>query len=324
MTYYDILGVPHSATQDQIKQAFRLQIRFFHPDLFDGPPEVADIKTKQLNEAYGVLGNPELRSQYDRILRMHTQAPPYQAAGQTSTARTTPSPNSAKQADFASTYKREKEKCRAEVERRKQERKKFVTRMWIGIAIGVAVVALIVLVECFYKARSASSSSHAPAVVQAEVTQPVEEVEHEKPAETAPKDTNKKVETELTPVAKPYSGKILSGKESYDGSEITVTADGASDYVVSLKSRSGTERVSFYVRAGDTVTIGVPSEYLYVYFASGNTWYGYGKGLMFGERTVYSKDDELLDFTEYTWEYELYPVTNGNFSETPSNADEFF
>ena len=127
----------------------------------------------------------------------------------------------------------------------------------------------------------------------------------------------------LKPVAKPASGAILSGKE-YSGSELTVTADSTHDYVVSLKDYLGKEYVSFYVRSGDTVTISVPEKNLYVFFASGKTWYGYGKGFMFGEDTVYSKDDEALDFTQYAWEYTLYPVSDGNFEETPSNADEFF
>ena len=125
-------------------------------------------------------------------------------------------------------------------------------------------------------------------------------------------------------VSRPTSGTILSGQEYYSGYEITVTADSSCDYAVSLKTASGTERICFYVRAGETVTVGVPSEYLYVYFASGTEWTGYGKGLMFGKDTVYSKDNELIDFTEYSWEYTLYPVNNGNFSQTPSDADEFF
>lgn len=126
-----------------------------------------------------------------------------------------------------------------------------------------------------------------------------------------------------TPVSEPLSGTILSGKE-YADSEITVTADSGSSYVISLKNVNGTGLLSFYVRAGETVTVGVPAEYLYVYFASGTSWYGYGPGLMFGEETIYSKDDEVLDFTEYTWEYTLYPVQDGNFTETPSDVTDFF
>lgn len=125
------------------------------------------------------------------------------------------------------------------------------------------------------------------------------------------------------PMPRPASGRILSGRE-YDESEITITADSSSDYVVSLKDYWGSEYLAFYVRAGTTVTVGVPACTLRVYFASGTEWYGYGKNLMFGKNTVYSKDDELLDFSEYTWQYTLYPVDNGNFSETPSSEDEFF
>ena len=127
----------------------------------------------------------------------------------------------------------------------------------------------------------------------------------------------------LKPAARPVSGTILTGKE-YSGSELTIHSDTTYDYVVTLKDYRGTEYVTFYVRAGDTVTIGVPDNYLYVYFASGKTWYGYGKGLMFGKDTDYSKDDEALDFTQYTYEYTLYPVSHGNFEETPSNENEFF
>lgn len=126
----------------------------------------------------------------------------------------------------------------------------------------------------------------------------------------------------LKPVDKPASGYILYGNE-YSESEITITASEA-PCVVSLKSSAEKTLLSFFVRSGDTVTVGVPARDLYVYFASGINWYGYGKGLMFGKDTAYSRDDELLDFANYTWEYTLYPVTNGNFSQTPCNEADFF
>lgn len=65
MSYYDILGIPHNASQEDIKRAYREQIKFFHPDVFDGPPEVARIKSTQLNEAYEVLKDPKKRQVYD-------------------------------------------------------------------------------------------------------------------------------------------------------------------------------------------------------------------------------------------------------------------
>ena len=138
---------------------------------------------------------------------------------------------------------------------------------------------------------------------------------------TTPNNKPSNSKPQLTPATEPRSGAILTGKEYYDGSEITIRASGGDSYVVKLKTASGITRLSFYVRAGDTVTVGVPSEYLYVYFASGDTWYG--EEHLFGEDTSYSMDDDIQNFIDYTWEYTLYPVYNGNFSETPISADQF-
>jgi len=68
LTYYDTLGVPRYATPDQIKSAYRDQMKFFHPDVFYGSPYVADVKSKQLNEAYAVLSVPAKRYEYDEKL----------------------------------------------------------------------------------------------------------------------------------------------------------------------------------------------------------------------------------------------------------------
>lgn len=123
----------------------------------------------------------------------------------------------------------------------------------------------------------------------------------------------------LSPVIAPANGTILSGVEGTD-SELTVNAD-SQDCVVKLKDASGNEVLSFYVRAYSSVTVGVPGQYLYTYFASGDTWYG--EEYLFGEETSYSMDDEGTDFAEYTSEYSLQPVVNGNFSTTPIDGNEF-
>ena len=135
-----------------------------------------------------------------------------------------------------------------------------------------------------------------------------------------PKTTDSPSTKDLVPLMEPTSGTIISGSHYYD-SEITVTASSSDACLVKLKTSGGIERLSFYVRAGETVTVGVPAEYLRVYFACGDTWYGQLE--KFGPNTTYSKDDELLDFTQYTWEYTLYPVYDGNFEETPISESEF-
>jgi len=59
--HYATLGVPKTATQDEIKAAYRKLAKQHHPDL-GGDAE----KLKAINEAYSVLGDPAKRSEYDR------------------------------------------------------------------------------------------------------------------------------------------------------------------------------------------------------------------------------------------------------------------
>ncbi len=68
LNYYHILGVPIGSSTEIIKRAYREQIKFFHPDVFQGNPEVAYQKTLILNEAYTVLSNPDKRNVYDAQL----------------------------------------------------------------------------------------------------------------------------------------------------------------------------------------------------------------------------------------------------------------
>jgi len=64
--YYKILGVSKTATQDEIKKAYRKLARKYHPDKNKGD-KAAEEKFKEINEAYEVLGNPENRKKYDEV-----------------------------------------------------------------------------------------------------------------------------------------------------------------------------------------------------------------------------------------------------------------
>jgi len=64
--YYGVLGVSKTASDDDIKRAYRKLARKFHPDLNPGD-KTAEAKFKELNEANEVLGDPDKRKKYDEL-----------------------------------------------------------------------------------------------------------------------------------------------------------------------------------------------------------------------------------------------------------------
>jgi len=65
--YYGILGVTRNASDIEIKKAYRKLAMQYHPDRNPGKEKWANEKFKDINEAYGVLGDPQKRRQYDQF-----------------------------------------------------------------------------------------------------------------------------------------------------------------------------------------------------------------------------------------------------------------
>lgn len=64
--FYEVLRVERTASQDDIKRAFRRLAREHHPDVKQDDPHASE-RFKEINEAYQVLSDPERRAQYDRF-----------------------------------------------------------------------------------------------------------------------------------------------------------------------------------------------------------------------------------------------------------------
>ncbi len=64
--YYEVLGVSRSATDDELKKAYRQLAKKYHPDTNPGD-KTAEAKFKEASEAYAVLSDPDKRRQYDQF-----------------------------------------------------------------------------------------------------------------------------------------------------------------------------------------------------------------------------------------------------------------
>jgi len=78
--YYDVLGLKKTATQDEIKKAYRKLARKYHPDANPDDPK-AEEKFKEVSSAYEVLSDPNKRKQYDAGPSFFGQGAPGGGAG---------------------------------------------------------------------------------------------------------------------------------------------------------------------------------------------------------------------------------------------------
>ena len=76
--YYDVLGIQKGATEDEIKKAYRKLAKKYHPDLNPNNKE-AEVKFKEVNEAYEVLSDKDKKSRYDQF--GHAGVDPNYASG---------------------------------------------------------------------------------------------------------------------------------------------------------------------------------------------------------------------------------------------------
>src|SRR5215204_2399495 len=86
--YYQVLGIPRTASADEIKKSYRRLARQYHPDLHSGSKKAEmEKKFKELNGAHEVLSDPDKRKKYDQYGAEWEQAEAYEKARQQSGAR---------------------------------------------------------------------------------------------------------------------------------------------------------------------------------------------------------------------------------------------
>ena len=71
--FYQVLGVPRNADQDEIQRAYRKLARTYHPDVNSDP--AAEDRFKEISEAYDVLSDPQTRRRYDAFGADFRQVP---------------------------------------------------------------------------------------------------------------------------------------------------------------------------------------------------------------------------------------------------------
>jgi curved DNA-binding protein CbpA len=90
-THYDTLRVPTSASDDQIRDAYRRLAREHHPDQRAAGSAASSLSMPEINEAYRVLGDPGRRAVYDAGLRPGASSPPPPASSSVESAPMHPS-----------------------------------------------------------------------------------------------------------------------------------------------------------------------------------------------------------------------------------------
>jgi curved DNA-binding protein CbpA len=98
-THYDILDVSSSATQSEIKAAYQILVRVWHPDRLHGDlKEIGESKMKLINSAYEVLKDPKQKDAYDSNMRRGQRPQSPTPPSSPSSAHTRPAPTPRTQA----------------------------------------------------------------------------------------------------------------------------------------------------------------------------------------------------------------------------------
>lgn len=330
--YYRILGLSDFCTdQDKIKDAYRSQIKYFHPDSKNVSQEIAESKTKDLNVAYDVLSNPQKKQLYDSQLRYeqsgsqqynssytntrttynntYSSSNPYKGSNTNSYTKTNANSytytnnSSTNQNTYRGNYTSYNNTNYYSNRRRKTG----------GIGAGwIWLIFFFLMLGMCSGGGGSSSSSNKPSSNTSSHT---------------PSTTTQDPDANLTPVSVSNGQYIVRPKDEQI-TYVQVKTSGSYNYYVYLKDKthSGRNDTAVYIKGGNTVKIEVPAGKYELYYCTGETWYG--KTHKFGSKTRGTKFDDILDCTEtsdgvYYYEVTLYAVSGGNATTESVDMDDF-
>lgn len=132
----------------------------------------------------------------------------------------------------------------------------------------------------------------------------------------------------LGPLNRPDNGYIFEEPGEEALAPLSILTQGENDYYIVLDPLNNAvwNKMSFYVRGGQSAKVFVPLGDYEIYYATGSAWYGLDD--LFGSDTLYRKCDDTFEFYEdgdsyQGWTLTLYPQPNGNLDTETISANEF-
>ncbi len=141
-------------------------------------------------------------------------------------------------------------------------------------------------------------------------------------------DREERETTSAQVLPRPDNGYIFEEPGEEALAPLSIVTQGENDYYIVLDPLHNAvwNKMSFYVRGGQSAKVFVPLGDYEIYYATGSAWYGLDD--LFGSDTLYRKCDDTFEFYEdgdsyQGWTLTLYPQPNGNLDTETISANEF-
>ena len=334
--YYQILGVSQNATTDEIRAAWLFSIKAFHPDKFSGSSpdqqQMAQQRTKAINEAYSVLSDPLQRSHYDREHAdrpRRTEATPSGSSASPPTASTafTKASSAAPRGDQ---YYNEND-LRDVASLREQVRKRFWSAALLVAATATATVAIAFTIVFIVKENAPVSKPARPATNPSPRSPTSNQRQRFDPTKAIPSPIGVAPNPSVR-ANEPVNGLVFTNQMRNGRGTLKITNATPYPAVAKLVS-SATNRAVFVVfvgAGGDYLITSIPNGNYRLAFAQGRKWNWNTKG--FDEpggssifRNSFDFDTTVTNEGAYyqTFEVTLQPLTGGTAGIDEVDPDLF-